>query len=74
MTLMVFLTEFFEKVEIEKNQQTTKKHENFPRGQRVESHVITSTTVQSLHKHNINFVAPKLLFFVLYPLLHNNAF
>ena len=29
-TLMVFLKEFFWKVDFEKNQQTTKKHENFP--------------------------------------------
>ena len=36
-TKMVFLKEFFEKVDFEKNQQTTKKkkHEKFPRGQRV---------------------------------------
>ena len=32
---MVFLNEFFGKVDFEKNQQTTKKHEQFPRGQRV---------------------------------------
>ena len=32
---MVFLEEFFEKVDFEKNQQTTKKHEKFPGGQRV---------------------------------------
>ena len=32
---MVFLKEFFEKVEFEKNQQTTKKHAKLPRGQRV---------------------------------------
>ena len=35
-TLMVFLKEFFEKVQIEKNQQTTKKHEKLPSRQRVE--------------------------------------
>ena len=34
-TQMVFLKEFLEKVNFEKNQQTTKKHEQFPRGQRV---------------------------------------
>ena len=34
-TLMVFLKEFFEKVDFEKNQQTTKKHEKLPRRQRV---------------------------------------
>ena len=33
-TQMVFLKEFFEKVDFEKNQQTTTKHEKFPRGQR----------------------------------------
>ena len=31
-TLIVFLKEFVEKVDFEKNQQTTKKHENFPGG------------------------------------------
>ena len=30
---MVFLKEFFEKVDFEKNQQTTKKHEKLPRRQ-----------------------------------------
>ena len=34
-TLMVFLKEFFEKVDFEKNQQTTKKHEKLPSRQRV---------------------------------------
>ena len=34
---MVFLKEFFEKVNFEKNQQTTKKHEQFPRWQRLNS-------------------------------------
>ena len=34
-TQMVFLKEFFEKVDFEKIQQTTKKHEKFPREQRV---------------------------------------
>ena len=34
-TLMVFLKESFEKVDFEKNQQTTKKHEKLPRGQKV---------------------------------------
>ena len=33
--LMVFMKEFFEKVDSEKNQQTTKKREKFPRGQKV---------------------------------------
>ena len=32
---MVLLKEFFEKVDFEKNQQTAKKHEKFPRRQRV---------------------------------------
>ena len=32
---MVFLKEFFEKVDFEKNQQTTKKHEKLPSMQRV---------------------------------------
>ena len=31
---MVFLKEFFEKVDLEINQQTTKKHANLPRMQR----------------------------------------
>ena len=34
-TQMVFLKEFFEKNDFEKNQQTTKKHEKFPKGQSV---------------------------------------
>ena len=34
-TLMVFPKEFFEKVDFEKNRQTTKKHEQFPSWQRV---------------------------------------
>ena len=32
---MVFLKEFFEKIDFEKNQQMKKKHEKFPRGKRV---------------------------------------
>ena len=32
---MVFLKEFFEKVDFEKNQQTTNKYEKFPSRQRV---------------------------------------
>ena len=32
-TLMVFLKEFFEKVDFEKNSADDKKHEKFPRGQ-----------------------------------------
>ena len=32
---MIFLKLFFEKVDFEKNQQTTKKHGNVPMGQRV---------------------------------------
>ena len=34
-TLLTFLKEFFEKVDFEKNQQTTKKHEKLPSMQRV---------------------------------------
>ena len=34
-TQVVFLQECFENVDFEKIQQTTKKHEEFPRGQRV---------------------------------------
>ena len=30
LTLWVFLKDFLEKVDFEKNQQTTKKHENYP--------------------------------------------
>ena len=32
---MVFLKEFFEKVDFENNQQMTKKHDKLPRRQRV---------------------------------------
>ena len=35
LTLMVFLKEFFEKVDFEKNQQATESLEKNPRGQRV---------------------------------------
>ena len=38
-TLIVFLKEFFKKVDFEINQQTTKTLEKFPRGQRVNMHV-----------------------------------
>ena len=41
-TLIVFLNEFFEKVASENNQQTTKKQEKFPRGQR-NKYVIVQT-------------------------------
>ena len=34
-TLIIFLKEFFEKVDLEKNQQTTKKWKKFPRGQKI---------------------------------------
>ena len=37
LTLMVFLKEFFKKVDYEKNQQTTKKHVILPSRQRVNS-------------------------------------
>ena len=33
--LQKFMKEFFEYIDFEKNQQTTKKHEKFPKGQRV---------------------------------------
>ena len=36
-TLMVFLKEFFKKVDFEKNLHTTKKHEKLPKMQRVKS-------------------------------------
>ena len=32
-TQMVFIKDFFEKIHFDKNQQTTKRHEKFPRGQ-----------------------------------------
>ena len=38
--LMVFLKEFFEKFALEKNQQPTKKHEQFPKGQRGKSFTV----------------------------------
>ena len=40
-TQMVFLKEFFKKLILEKNHQTTKKHEKFPRGQRVQIEFVT---------------------------------
>ena len=43
-TLMVFLKEFFETFDFEKNQQTTTKRENFPRRQRVKF-------IQKISKH-----------------------
>ena len=36
-TLIVFLKEFFEKVDFEKNQQTTKKHENYSGGKELKA-------------------------------------
>ena len=39
-TQMVFLKEFLEKVDFEKNQQTTKKHDIFLRGQRVKTLIL----------------------------------
>ena len=43
-TLMLFLKEFFEKVDFEKHQQTTKKHEKLPSGQRVNPGLMTMLT------------------------------
>ena len=37
LTLMVFLKDFFERVDLEKNQLTTKTHTKLPRRQRVKS-------------------------------------
>ena len=48
-TQMLFQKEFFEKVDFEKNQQTTKKHENFPRRQRVKSEENIQTLVRMLY-------------------------
>ena len=36
---MVLMKEFYEKVDFGKNQQTIKKHEKFPRGQRVNKRI-----------------------------------
>ena len=44
---MEFLKEYFEKVDFEKNQQTTKKHEKFPRMQRVKGLIIFSVLLCS---------------------------
>ena len=44
-TLMVFMKEFFENIDFEKNQQTTKKHEKFPRGQRVTKLTVLTDTL-----------------------------
>ena len=38
---MVFLKIFFKKIDFEKNQQTTKKYEKFPMGQRVLKAVVS---------------------------------
>ena len=53
---MVFLKEFFEKVDFEKNQQTTKKHENFPGGQK-ELIQMSTFSVSSLLKETISELA-----------------
>ena len=37
---MVFLKEFFKKIDFEKNQQTTKKHEKLPSRQRVKNTIL----------------------------------
>ena len=42
-TQMVFLKEFFEKVDFEKNQQTTKKHEKLPMMGRVKTSAMVAT-------------------------------
>ena len=43
LTLTVFLKEFFEKVDFEKNQQTTKEHEKLPSRQRVKAWYLANT-------------------------------
>ena len=57
-TLMVFLKEFFEKIDFEKIRKTTKKRETFPRGQRVKlNEIIWATLVQD----NIRSTGPEVI-------------
>ena len=49
---MVFLKEFFTKVDFEKNQQTTKKYENYPGGKELDNGFVCRLV--------INMVQPNL--------------
>ena len=52
---MIFLKEFFEKVDFENNKQTTKKHYKLPRRQRIKSNVFTNEMIYHIwpKKHNV---------------------
>ena len=43
LTLIIFLKEFYKKVDFEKNQQMTKKHEKLPRRQMIFQNFINTT-------------------------------
>ena len=53
-TLMVLLKEFFEKAVLEKNQQTTKKHEKLPKGQSFKVKLLYTAIYKAI-KHNIYY-------------------
>ena len=55
---MVFLKEVFEKVDFEKTQQTTKKHEKFPKAQRVKTASKTSAGSQFTSNIELYFRPP----------------
>ena len=46
-TSMIFLKEFFEKDDFEKNQQTTKKHAKLPRMQRIKKKILLTEELSS---------------------------
>ena len=59
-TQMVFLKEFFEKIDFEKNQQMTKKHEKFPRGKELRMFIghmfiCTIKILSAHHRCNTHF-------------------
>ena len=60
------MKEFFEKVDFEKNQQTTNKHEKFPRGQKVNKILLFIPTGTAAIKVGLKtLMSPLLPFFIL---------
>ena len=57
-TQLVFLKEYFEEVYFEKNQQTTKKHGNFPGDNELKEHVPLLGGIRNLNlKRHLYFAA-----------------
>ena len=59
---MVFLKEFFEKADFEKNRQTTKKDENFPGG-RVNTDASSEGSGEAAQMHSLFQVFPASIHF-----------